>query len=222
VECLKDEKMMKHIARSLSLASVLTIWSAGALSQQMQSEWYGEVGAGVAFQSETDLDQLGIPFSADYDTGFIVSAAVGRQFPESRLEAELFYSENDFDSISILGLSAALDGDVSVFGGLLNIFYDFDTGTQWQPFIGAGAGYARVSIDDASTLGIPFSDDDDSVFAYQFKFGLAYQYNSTTSLLINYRFLGTEDLEFTDAFGVTFSADGVENHSVQVGVRFRF
>jgi len=207
---------------SFSLVAMLIFWSSAALSQQRQPEWYGELGAGAAFQAESDLNQLGIPFSIDYDTGYVVSGSVGRQFPESRLEAELLYSENDLDSLSVLGLSAPLDGDVSVFGGLANIFYDFDTGTRWQPFIGAGAGYAVVSINDASTLGIPFADDDDSVFTYQFKLGAAYRYNPTTDFLINYRFLGTEDLEFTDAFGATFSAEGIENHSLQMGVRFRF
>lgn len=208
--------------RSLSLAAVLILWSPGALSQQTRLEWYGEVGAGVAFQSETDLDQLGIPFSTDYDTGFIVSGSLGTQSKVIRLEAELVYFENDYDSISVLGSSAPLDGDVSFFGGLVNIFYDFETGSPWRPFVGAGAGYAQVSINDASTLGIPFADDDDAVFAYQFKLGLAYQYNAATDFLINYRYLGTEDLEFSDAFGFPFSADGIQNHSIQAGVRFRF
>ncbi len=213
---------MKHAMRSFSLLAALTLWSSAALAQQARPEWYGEVGAGAAFQWETDLNQLGIPFSTDYDTGFIVSGSLGKQSEIVRLEAELVYLENDYDSISILGLNAPLEGDVSFFGGLVNIFYDFDTGSPWQPFLGAGAGYAQVSINDASTLGIPFADDDDSVFAYQFKLGLAYRYNAATDFLISYRYLGTEELEFSDAFGFPFSSDGVQSHSVQAGLRFRF
>jgi opacity protein-like surface antigen len=197
-------------------------WSPGALSQQKQPEWYAEAGAGVAFQAETDLNQLGIPFSTDYDTGFIVSGSLGRQSEIIRLEAELVYFQNDYDSISVLGLSAPLDGDLSFVGGLVNIFYDFETGGPWRPFIGAGAGYAQVSINDASTVGIPFADDGDSAFAYQFKLGVSYQYSATTDFLISYRYLGSEELEFTDAFGFPFSSDGVQSHSLEVGLRFRF
>lgn len=213
---------MKNATRSLSFVAALIFWGQGALAQQGHPEWYGEIGAGVTFQSETDLEQAGIPFTTDYDPGFIVSGSLGRQSEMIRLEGELVYADSDFDSIEILGLSAPVDGDVSFFGGLVNIFYDFETGGPWRPFIGAGAGYGSVSINDASVLGVPFADDSDSVFTYQIKLGLAYQYNATTEFLINYRYLGTEDLEFTDAFGFPFSADGVQNHSVQAGVRFRF
>jgi OOP family OmpA-OmpF porin len=218
----KDEAMMKDVTRSISLVALLIFWSNGALSQQMQSEWYGEAGAGVAFQSETDVSQPGFAASTDFDAGYVVSGAIGRQYPMFRGELELLYSQSDFDSISVSGLgSAPLDGDTSTFAGMVNAYYDFDTGNMWRPFVGAGLGFANVSV-DASILGIPLVDDDDSVFAYQFKAGVAYQFDPATDFLIYYRFLGTEDLDLTDAGGLALSVDGAESHSVQVAVRFRF
>lgn len=214
--------MTRDIVQTISLMILLWFSSQQALSQQMMSDWYTELGAGAAFQSETDISQSGFQATSDFDTGFIISGAVGKQFQSLRGEGELLYLTNDFDSISIAGLgSAPLDGDVSTFAGMVNVYYDFDTGTMWRPFVGAGLGYANVSV-DASIIGIPLADDDDSVFAYQFKAGVAYQYNPTTDFLINYRFLGTDDLDLSDSTGLPFSVDGVENHSVQVGVRFRF
>lgn len=214
--------MMKRVARSISLVALMALWSNGALSQQMQSDWYGELGAGVAFQSETDVSQSGFAASTDFDTGFIISGAIGRQYPMFRSDIELVYLTNDFDSISISGIgSAPLDGDASTFAGILNVYYDFDTGTMWRPFVGAGLGFANVSV-DGSIVGVPLVDDDDWVFAYQFKAGVSFQFDATTDFLINYRFSGTEDLDLNDSAGFPLSVDGVENHSVQAGVRFRF
>ncbi len=101
---------------------------------------------------------------------------------------------------------------------MLNGYYDFSTGSKWEPYIGGGIGGGNVSINSLSVQGMPAVDDDEPVFAYQFKVGVAYEFSQAMDGILGYRFFGTVDS--ASAFG--FERDNPQVHVIELGVRFRF
>lgn len=70
---------------------------------------------------------------------------------------------------------------------MLNGYYDFNTGTAFTPYVGAGIGYARLK----NTL----SDEELSIskskgnFAWQVGAGVSYAVNSNVAVDLSYRFM---------------------------------
>ncbi len=138
-----------------------------------------------------------------------------------RVEGEITYAESDIDEFEIGGFSVGGSGDVDSLGFMANAFKDFEIGDGWQFNIGGGIGYAIVSINDASIVGIPLADDDDSVFAYQLGTGIGYQMSPATTLSLDYRYFGTLDPEFNDVDGLPFESE-YDSHIIRLGVRITF
>ncbi len=214
--------MMKPTRWFLSSIALLLISIPAVHAQEWKSGLYLEGGGGLSLQSDTDSTLSGSPFSISSSEGFMFSGALGKQFQNVHVEIEALYSENEFDQISIFGASPSLSGDTSVFAGLVNVYYDFDFGANWRPYLGGGFGFAEVSINDASFLGSPFADDDDRTIAYQLKAGISYSLSEHTDFVVSYRYLNSGDLDFSASSGATFSTDGIEIHGVEARFRIRY
>ena len=109
-------------------------------------------------------------------------------------------------------LTAATAGDVNAFSIMANLWYDFDLGesTPLTPFIGVGAGMARLEAEYSIRATYPTntlawfplygstytsnSSADDWVFAWQVGAGLAYEFGGGMSLSAQYRYFSTGDV----------------------------
>ena len=83
---------------------------------------------------------------------------VGREFGNGfRLQVEGFFARADVNKLTYTGItSAALQGvpieDVNIpvsgpadqLGAMVNVWYDFNEGSRWRPFIGGGLGFVQV------------------------------------------------------------------------------
>lgn len=59
---------------------------------------------------------------------------------------------------------------------LVNGYYDIATGSKWRPYIGAGVGYANVTVGDLKgNDGLTIPGGSGGAFAYQGKLGLSYE-----------------------------------------------
>jgi opacity protein-like surface antigen len=187
--------------RALTAAVVAaTAFSATAAAAQ-DANWYVQGAAGANFQSEVN----GRP-SAKGDTGWTVSGAAGREFGDGfRAEGEVLYMDAD-------GKHAG-SGDLKTIAGMLNGYYDFNRGGAWQPFVGAGVGFAQVKADGGP------SDGDDTGFAYQLKAGVAHPFNDRLTGEVAYRYFGVNGLEFGRGAG---RLDGdFTAQAVTVGLRYK-
>jgi opacity protein-like surface antigen len=186
--------------------------------------WYVAAGLGASFVNDVDVTDsaAGFPITADLDTGIVGTGAFGRSFGNFRAEGELTYSTNDVSTFSALGVSLDASGDISTLGLMVNGYYDFETNSKWKPYIGGGIGGANVSLNNLSVLGVQGADDDTTVFAYQAKVGVAYEFSPAWEGTLGYRFFGTQDADFVDSDGDPFSTDGIQAHIVELGFRFRF
>ena len=206
-----------HIA---SLTVLLLALSQGAYAQSYK--WYAAFGAGPSFLGDNDVSQAGLTLTGTFDTGAAGYGAVGAIFNDFRAEGELFVSVNDFDTVEAGGAGASASGDVSAVALMANGYYDFQTGSKWRPYVGGGIGFANVSINDLASLGFFLADDDDTVFAYQLKAGIAYQFSPRWEGTLGYRYFGTQDGDFTDSTGAAFTSDGLQEHVVEIGARVRW
>lgn len=214
----------------LAIAVLMMSIPLAVNAQERFPKWYLGVQGAMSFVDDSDVDGRlsGLPYSteASFETGYGVGLALGYMpggtgtfFDSMRFDLEYYYRKADLDAFSAsstFGAGGPASGDLSSKSAMLNAYYDFNTGTRWMPYVGAGAGLSEVTLD---TGGI---DDDDTVFAYNFMAGIGYAPESLPNTVwsIGYRYFATDDPSFGD------SADSVEMdydvHNVEAGVRMMF
>ncbi len=221
---MKTQIFERAIVSAGTVGLLAMLLSSAAWAQN--NAWYVAGGLGASFPNDVDITQPGEPtLTTELDTGIFATGAFGRSFDNQifRAEAEVLYNINDVSTLSVPGGgSPTASGDISTLGLMVNGYYDIDTNSKWRPYIGGGIGGANVSINSLSSLGVLIADDDTTVFAYQVKVGVAYEFTQALAGTLGYRFFATEDADFVDSYGDAFSADGIEAHIVELGVRFRF
>lgn len=210
-----------------SIIALALVFSANAYAAQGM---YVSVDAGLAMSDDIDVtlprDFPGAKFSFEFDTGAAFSGAIGYRMENFRVEGEVGYQKNDFDTTEISAFNFNLaeletDGDVNIVSFLANAYYDFPTGSRFTPFISAGLGVAQVEVNDLFFPRIPggvTATEDDTVFAWQVGAGVSYAISSMLDLELKYRYFVTEDPEFEG--DITF--DGPTSHNVYLGMRFNF
>ncbi len=143
---------------------LLPVFSPDARASEPR--WYVGLSVPVMFlddsESVTSGTSLGSQYSAnatnEYKAGFKVSGMVGREFGNGfRLQVEGFFARADVNKLTYNGItSSALQGvdieDVNIpvsgpadqLGAMVNVWYDFNEGSRWRPFIGGGLGFVQV------------------------------------------------------------------------------
>lgn len=214
--------MMKATRWTIFPIALLFLATPAAIAQATVEGWYAEVGGGLSLVSDIDVDRLGSGFNIDSDVGYMVSGAFGKQFRNVHVELEAIFSENELNELSGTGTGTTMTGDLRIMGAMANVYYDFDFGRSWRPFVGGGIGLARISLKDASAPGFFSVDDDDDVVAYQLRAGISYSLSAHTDFIVNYRYFVTDDLDFGDSTGTVVSSGGIDSHGVEARFRIRF
>ena len=90
--------------------------------------------------------------------------------------------------------------------------------SAFTPYLSAGLGFAKVEVNDLNVpgSGLPNSNDDDTVFAYQVGVGVGYAVNEKVTIDAKYRYFATSDHEF-DTREAEFAS-----HNFFFGVRVNF
>jgi len=216
---LKGSGMKKIIV----MMAGMVFFSAQA---QADESWYLSAGVGVGFLSDAELDDptgvlTALATELLYDPGFGFSAAYGYRWNKFRLEGEITYDVNDLDKLELLGIGVNGGGDTDAISFMLNGWRDFPLADPWSVNAGAGLGFAVISLNDITVLGVPLADDSDAVFAYQFGVGLGYALTRDATLTLDYRLFATLDPDYVDPDGIPFSSEYFR-HTVRVGVRWDF
>ena len=180
------------------------------------------VGGNLGLASLNDSDVSAPDYSASVttDMGASLSGVVGYAFENNfRIEGELVSQANEFDQSKESGSNYSLTGDVTSLAIMANGYYDFNNKSRFTPFIGAGIGFANVSVNDLHYVGYSDDaniDDDDTVFAYQLSAGVGFEITERITLDLKYRYFETEDLDIENGT-VEYSSN-----NVYTGIRFSF
>ena len=181
----------------------------------------GSLGASFPIDSiDTDI----VP-TAQLDPGIFTTVALGRSFARARVEGELVYNTNDIPSVSVQGGGhVSASGDVSTLALMVNGYYDFSTNSKWKPYIGGGIGGGNVSVNGLSFQGMPAVDDDEPVFAFQFKAGVAYEFTQALDATLGYRHFRALDLDEGTYVSIPYDLGSYsfQVRVIELGLRYRF
>lgn len=210
--------MLRHIA--IVGCMCLAPAAQAATSAQNANSIYAGVFGGVTLVPDIDVTSPAGTSKLESDVGFGFGGVAGYKWAIGlRAEAEISYRQNGSDKLDGVGVG----GDASALGFMGNVWYDFDTGTPFIPYIGGGAGIARVSA-DIDIAGIKLVNDTDTVFAWQVGGGVGYEITKGVVLFGDYRYFATADPTFTAEpvlGGVDLDAE-YSSHNFMIGVRGHF
>ncbi|WP_306258062.1 outer membrane protein [Pararhizobium sp. IMCC21322] len=183
----------------------------------------GDVDGEIVFPAAPSTRNI----SVDVEDGYRFGGALGYDFNSMiGIEAEVSYFEMDVDSISVAGpapggVTAPTSGDASVLTLMGNVIvgqqYD-----RWRPYVGVGAGAARVDL-DITIPALPNNlHDNDWAFAGQAFVGLDYSLTDTVSLGARYRYLHIASTDYADEAPDPVSIDSFGTHSIEAAVKVKF
>ncbi len=190
--------------RKLLSTVVLAALAAGAATQAQATEgWYGRVDGGYSVDGEIDFNN-GATY--DLDDDWMAGGGVGYAFSRGfRLEGELSYRTNELDTYP---------ADISATSAMLNLYYDFNRGGRFEPYVGVGIGATDLEFD-----GTP--EDIDIGGAWQAIAGVAIGLTDRLDLDIGYRYFQGIELEWDDGVGSSGDFD-YTHQAVTVGLRWQF
>lgn len=231
-----EEDDMQKILLVIAALAILTM-PAIAGAAQGRTGGYASIFLGANLLNDTDVttDEYFGPLVTfndriEAEPGVYAGGTAGYDFGLVRLEGELSYRWNEMDSIYDRDTGfkyGGVDGDIGVFAVMANAFLDIHNDSPITPYLGGGIGIATIYLSD--TYGTDsdgfrrtlYSEDDESVFAWQLGGGVDIALNRQTSLDIGYRYFKTDNASFTSDWYQSKDFE-LENHSVAAGLRFNF
>ena len=262
-------------------AACLTFGGVSA-AQAQEGEWYIGANMPLMFIDDSEATStttvpnpqnpqqplsIGATVKSEHDTGYKFGGVLGYHLDSGiRIEGELFLARAEIgqitntditlpgplNSLPIEDVPLNPTGTAEQFGAMLNIWYDFDTGSDWTPYIGGGLGFIRIDQGDlsyetnqlaeeiATQLArllspqapdvrfpegfVPKPSATDSAFAYQFGAGIGYALSEATTLQIGYRLQALNGLEFTgmNQFASLRAETDLRIHFLEIGIRQLF
>jgi opacity protein-like surface antigen len=223
----------------LASAAVAALASSG---QADAGDFYVSVLGGAnwfADQSVLITESTDVNFDYEGDTGFIVGGAIGVHLDKwahgLRAELEATYRRNDLNGhwISSGNDTGAIEGNVSTFALMVNVWYDIDIGQKFVPYVGGGAGWARhhaeiALLDSGGTLRSNGTTQlENSGFNWHIGVGFNYPVSPGVNVGVGYRYGSDPNLtgfkEGGEFGGEGFGGEGNysvdnENHSVAINL----
>ena len=184
------------------LASVLAMPVAAA---DKESGVYFNVGAGVNWAQDVDVEIAGLSGTADLDVGARLGLGVGYNINKYLgVEFDTGFLWNDFDGF---------DGSLWHVPFIVNGVFRYPNDSKFEPYLGGGIGGSCniLHIDD---FGIDDTDADFN-FAWQALAGVRYKFLENMSLGIGYKYFGTSSSDY-DIEGISVDIDTSNNHTLNV------
>ncbi len=202
-------------------------YEGGQFGANRWPNWYVGVSGALPYVDSTDVEVNSSKVGElDFDSNYGVGASIGYTpgpngnfFDNMRFEFEYFYRSNDLDTLSIGKTSTDVSGELTSDSYMANVYYDINTHTRVTPYVGAGAGLAKIDLENKA-LNL---DDSDNRFAYQLMAGIGWQPEMllNTVLQVGYKYMDAGSPQFTTRGGASIQHD-YQVHNVEAGARFRF
>ena len=204
--------------------ALATLAAQPASAQQPTTGPYVSLGAGAQWllNAKSNKDTPPAPGGSTtyrFNTGGAGVGAIGYGFGNGfRVEGEIGYRESGVDKAE----NSSGSGSFSALDGMANGLYDFNLGWPVVPYLGAGAGVARVHADSVTIPGSTATvDDSDLTFAYQGIAGLSYGITQALKLDVSYRYFATTAPIFQASDGARVHSHYRDN-TVLLSLRWEF
>jgi OmpA-OmpF porin, OOP family len=212
--------MKKNLMYAVGAAALLV--AAPAMAQEYQATGlYVGAGAGVNIRQNDSWNVKGsnIDGKSEYDIGPAGNIYLGYDWGSFRADAEVSLRTNDVKEAKFGGQTFAENGHLRTIGIMANGYYDFDFGSPFVPYIGAGVGVAMLNS-ELKNNGNTFNDFN-TQFAYQGIAGVSYNFAPNIAANLEYRYFGNTEPTFSDQ-GLKLKYDSSNNHTILLGVRYTF
>lgn len=221
------------------LLALLPGAQAGDLDIEMMpqaSTWYVSVFGGLSLGESAEIEESGgsgstavtIAAEADIEEGLIAGLAAGLRVNDwIRAEAEVSGHWHDGGGHATTTTTATaftsmpLEGEVNALFVLGNLWIDLPLGGELQPYLGGGAGFARLEADLSTTTGTAGVAGSDWAFAYQLGGGVSYALSPSIAVDLGYRYrrINGAKLE-AEAFGTPLDTEiDYKSHNLLLGLR---
>ena len=171
-----------------------------------QGQWYGRADLSYNSLPDNGWVSSGTTIQTKSKKGEGIDLALGRDLGRVwvaggiRGEFELKWKYNDVDSLSSGGQSfSGVTGHTRMVALMYNLYNDFMPESKFDPYIGAGFGYANIRFgnfygyDSATATGYAL-DASDSAFAYQAFAGFKVRLTSSVALDVAYNWFMLSNL----------------------------
>ena len=214
--------------RTCILPALLAVAVLTAPITASAQQYYIDLHVGYNLVDDGDLElNPDVPTSYEHRPAF--GGAFGYLAQNGfRIESELSWRGNDINKVA--GANDA--GRLTSLGLMVNFLYELDIGdtgaygigptTPLRPYIGLGGGGARYTLEVIPNLGAaPAVDDQTYALAYQGIIGVGITVAEHATLTLDYRYLVSENIKFTDATATPFEVDAVQS-TFMLGLRTTF
>jgi opacity protein-like surface antigen len=196
------------------------------------STWYvtvfGGLSLGESAEFEASTGATTIAAEIDIDEGLVAGLAAGLRINDwIRAEGEVSGHWHDGGGDATTATTAIgytslpLDGEVHALFVLGNLWIDLPLGGELQPYLGGGAGFARLEADLGTTAGTAGVEGSDWAFAYQFGGGVSYALSPSMAVDLGYRYRRINDAKLeAEAAGTPLDTEiDYRSHSLLLGLR---
>ena len=184
--------------KTLAVAAALAVLPIAAQAQTLQYPgFYAGVEAGGNYMFQTGVATQFGPSTIYPAIGYSFGGMIGYDFVGPRIELEGLYNNS---KATVSGGSQTYGATKDEIAVMANLYYDFNAGGVWVPYIGAGAG---VAFEKISALN---GQDNNTVFAYQGIVGMGYNIDPTFRVNLEGRYFGTSN--------PTLTGQGFQNNNI--------
>lgn len=189
-----------------------------ALAQDGKTYVQVNLGGNVAGTVDGELTIAPDTFSgeADLETGLFASVALGGTTASGiSAEIEVLQLTTDIDTADIeAALGGPFDASLETLGTVINVAYNFDTGNQFTPYVGAGVGYGETQWE------LDGGEAEEKGIIWQLKAGATYALSDTVTLDAGYRYITLPKTSYSEP-GVSLEIETAA-HVLTIGARYSF
>lgn len=185
----------------LALFALLLLTSVSLYSQEYPTQG---IYAGAVSGLNLEYFQHNSRFTRrhfDTEPGYQVGGSLGYKFCNNiRVEGEVSYRRNNFKHF--------YRGHRELITCMANAFYDFDTNSEWTPYLGMGIGYAHARGKIRPAYPYHFYDVRyfsfaENMAAWQGIAGISYRLTCSTEIGVEYRILLAQEKSYNHLFAIS-------------------
>jgi opacity protein-like surface antigen len=233
---------MKKLTTIMFILLVLLFCSSVVMAQDTKGIYVGILGGYVIpNDAPENFTVVGNPlyqYDASMKNGYLLGAKVGWLTPFTKrimaIEFEYNHLQDNFDTAKNFagsGIAYDLEGRVSMDLLMLNILARYPNGI-FHPYIGAGAGYAMINVDDhtLSIGGSPTlvqSGGSQNVFAFQLMAGFDVDVTKNIIVSVAYKYIEPQKISYDSSingsgFGFYQEEMTFKFHAITLGISYLF
>lgn len=190
-------------------------------------DWYASGQFGVrAIEKQTAM-ATGVNIEVELDNGTFLSGAIGKSIKTDglsvRVEGEIAWRGGNLNSVDVNGVANAVTGDgFSALSFMANGYIDFENGSRFTPYLGAGLGLARITGDIQA--GTNVLDGTATAFAFQGIAGVDLSLSESASVFTDLRYFNASGttMTLTGSMGSGDLDTDYDAFTVGLGLRLKF